>query len=309
MSTAPGAGIRRTTEARRHYRDLIDALLAEGDREAARACAELAVAQGIWRHPEQRPEHYVPSLEPCPVFDPAQFWFTGYLAESYPRIRAELDAVTAEFPDGFLPVEEPLLDRGRWEQVTFYEAGHRFADVCERFPVTASVVEGIPEAGGGGPGVVTLSWLYPGTHIRPHCGGSNARHRVHLGLRVPEGPRIRVGDRTLRWQEGECLVFDDSFEHEVWHEGTEPRVVLLLDVSHHALDPSVRDWILSARSEFDARIGSYMSERGIRRAELTEGALRLTADHGVTGLITRYLRENNASAIELRDGKARYEYR
>ncbi|MFJ5676408.1 aspartyl/asparaginyl beta-hydroxylase domain-containing protein [Streptomyces sp. NPDC093097] len=308
MSTPLNAGIRRTTDTRRHYRALIDALLAEGDRQAARACAELAVAQGIWRHPDQRPEHYVPSLEPCPVFDPAQFWFTAYLAESYPRIRAELDAVTAASPAGFLPVEEPLLDRGRWEQVTFYEAGHRFADACARFPVTASVIEGIPEAGSAGPGVATLSWLYPGTHIRPHCGGSNARHRVHLGLRVPEGPRIRVGDRTLRWQEGACLVFDDSFEHEVWHEGTEPRVVLLLDVSHHALDPGLRDWILSARSAFDARIGSYMSERGIQRAELTEGTLRLTADRGVTSRVTRHLRENNASAIELRDGKARYEH-
>ncbi|MCB5909695.1 aspartyl/asparaginyl beta-hydroxylase domain-containing protein [Streptomyces pinistramenti] len=309
MSAAQSAGIRRTTNARRLYRELIDALLAEGDRQAARACAELAVAQGVWRHPDQRPEHHVPSLEPRPVFDPAQFWFTRYLTESYPRIRAELDAVTTPSSGGFLPVEEPLLDRGRWEQVTFYEAGHRFADVCERFPVTASVIEGIPEATSGGPGVVTLSWLYPGTHIRPHCGGSNARQRVHLGLVVPEGPRIRIGDRTLRWKEGECLVFDDSFEHEVWHEGTEPRVVLLLDVSHHELDPSVRDWILSARSEFDERISSSMSERGIQRAELTDGALRLTADPGVTSLVTRYLREINASAIELRDGKARYEYR
>ena len=33
-------------------------------------------------------------------------------------------------------------------------------------------------------------------------------------------------------QEGKCLVFDDSFEHEVWHRGASRRVVLLLNIWH-----------------------------------------------------------------------------
>lgn len=28
------------------------------------------------------------------------------------------------------------------------------------------------------------------------------------------------------------MVFDDSFEHEVWHNGTETRLVLIVDVWH-----------------------------------------------------------------------------
>lgn len=28
------------------------------------------------------------------------------------------------------------------------------------------------------------------------------------------------------------MVFDDSFEHEVWHNGTAPRVVLIMDFWH-----------------------------------------------------------------------------
>mmetsp|Transcript_48536 Transcript_48536/g.95190 ORF Transcript_48536/g.95190 Transcript_48536/m.95190 type:complete len:346 (+) Transcript_48536:182-1219(+) len=31
--------------------------------------------------------------------------------------------------------------------------------------------------------------------------------------------RIRVANETRAWQEGKVLVFDDAFEHEVWHEG------------------------------------------------------------------------------------------
>ncbi|MFD5823967.1 aspartyl/asparaginyl beta-hydroxylase domain-containing protein [Lentzea sp. NPDC060358] len=307
MESTTTTGFRRLERARRRYAELINALLAAGDETAARACAELAVAQGIWRHPDQRPKHYVPSLPPIPVYDPADFWFTDYLRESYPRIRAELDSVTDPSARGFLPVEEPLVGAGRWDQVTLYDMGHRFDDACERFPVTAGVIEGIPEASSGGPGAVTLSWLYPGSHILPHCGGSNARQRVHLGLVVPEGPRMRVGDQILRWREGDCLVFDDSFEHEVWHEGTEPRVVLLMDVSHAGLDDSARDWILSARTAFDERIRAYMDERGIARAEMVDGVLHLVADGATTSLFTRHMREIDASAVEFRDGKVSYE--
>lgn len=31
------------------------------------------------------------------------------------------------------------------------------------------------------------------------------------------------------------LVFDDSFEHEVWHNGTSMRLVLIVDVWHPEL--------------------------------------------------------------------------
>jgi aspartate beta-hydroxylase len=43
------------------------------------------------------------------------------------------------------------------------------------------------------------------------CG----RLTVHLGLRVPRGCSLRVAEETRAWEEGKCLVFDDSFEHEV----------------------------------------------------------------------------------------------
>lgn len=34
------------------------------------------------------------------------------------------------------------------------------------------------------------------------------------------------------WEEGKVMIFDDSFEHEVWHRGTLPRLVLIVDVWH-----------------------------------------------------------------------------
>lgn len=36
------------------------------------------------------------------------------------------------------------------------------------------------------------------------------------------------------------MVFDDSFEHEVWHNGTSPRLVLIVDVWHPELTATER---------------------------------------------------------------------
>jgi hypothetical protein len=298
----PAAAVRWPDHVRRSYAQLIEVLLGADAVGAARDCAELAVRQGVWRHPLQRPTRYLPSLDPQPVYDPAGFWCCSYLEENFPMLAAELGAVTDPGDAGFLPVEEPLCGAGRWEQVTFYEAGQRFDDACARFPLTASVIDAIPEAAAAGVGVVTLSWLYPGSRIVPHCGGTNARLRVHLGLRVPPGAHLRVGDQVLNWQEGRCLVFDDSFEHEVWHDGDQPRVVLLMDISHPGLDSAARDRMLSGRDSYEARVRGFLAERGIRRVEVDGTDVRVLLDQGTSSQVARYLRERDAASVELREG-------
>ena len=64
-------------------------------------------------------------------------------------------------------------------------------------------------------GSAFFSLLRPGTHLRSHCGPTNARLRVHLGIAVPEGPcMIAVGGIARRWEEGRVFILDDSWEHE-----------------------------------------------------------------------------------------------
>jgi 2-methylisocitrate lyase-like PEP mutase family enzyme len=85
--------------------------------------------------------------------------------------------------------------------------------------------------------------LSPGARLQAHCGPTNARLRVHIGLSVPENAAMRVGNETRRWREGEAFIFDDSFEHEVWNEGSEPRLVFIFDVWHPQLTLAERDAI------------------------------------------------------------------
>jgi aspartate beta-hydroxylase len=297
-----------TAEARRAYANLVDTLVRDGRRDLAQSVARLAVEQGVWGSPLQRPTEYLPDGGDRPVYQPGDFWFTQHLEASYPRIRAEIDAVTDPGRQGFSPVEERLLGAGRWDQVILYEAGRRQDRACALFPVTTSVIEQIPEATTMGPGVVTLSWLEPGTHIVPHCGSTNAQLRVHLGLRVPEGVSIRVGEEVLRWQEGRCIVFDDSFEHEVWHKGDRPRVVLLFDVLHPRLNERQRTRALAGRRSVSAQIATYLAEHDIQRIEADPAGVVMRPSRGTATMVRRYMEETHAVAVELRDRQLHFEY-
>ena len=297
-----------TPEVRRRYAELIDGLLRDGNRATARRIAQVAVDDGVWADPLQRPLDLVPYGSRQPVYQPHDYWFVHHLEDHYPQLRAEIDTVTDPTRQGFEPVEEPLLAAGRWQQVVLYEAGRRQDAACTRFPVTASVVEQIPEATTFGPGVVTLSWLEPGAHVIPHCGRTNSQLRVHLGLDVPAGVSIRVGDQHLSWRDGECIVFDDSYEHEVWHRGDRPRLVLLMDVLYPALTEAQRSHVLARRASASTQIASYLAERGIHRVEMDEAGVVMRPASGTSALVRRYLAETRASAVELRDGSLHFEH-
>ena len=78
-----------------------------------------------------------------------------------------------------------------------------------------------------------FSILAPHKHIPDHCGPYKGIVRYHLALKVPEPReqcRIRVGDEIATWEEGRSLIFDDTYEHEVWNDTDDERVVLFLDV-------------------------------------------------------------------------------
>jgi aspartyl/asparaginyl beta-hydroxylase (cupin superfamily) len=121
-----------------------------------------------------------------------------------------------------------ITDDDRWK--TFFIYGYGFqADVgVEMCPRTAALMREIP-----GMTTAMLSILSPRKHILDHRGPYKGVLRYHLGLIVPreaEQCRIRVGDEVRHWEEGQSMVFDDTFNHEVWNDTDETRVVLFVDV-------------------------------------------------------------------------------
>ena len=119
-----------------------------------------------------------------------------------------------------------VLRCGDWQELILFGSG---GDE-RRAPLTCKLLRDIcPQAVTlceKGAGEVIFSMLKPGSHIRPHCAPTNHRLTCHLGLSVPgdqEGQRceIRVGKEWRGWSRGKALLFDDSFEHEVWNDDAE----------------------------------------------------------------------------------------
>lgn len=131
---------------------------------------------------------------------------------------------------------EKLLHSGHWKQYLLYSRGRKITSNCLRTPLTCQLIEMIPEARCTR-GQVKFSVLDPGTHIYPHCGPTNSRLRAHLALQAEEQLTfIRVANETRSWKQGELLIFDDSFEHEIWHNGTIQRLILIVDLWNPDLD-------------------------------------------------------------------------
>jgi aspartyl/asparaginyl beta-hydroxylase (cupin superfamily) len=98
---------------------------------------------------------------------------------------------------------------------------------CARCPRTSALLDGIP-----GLFEAFFSILDGGKSIPAHEGPYRGYIRYHLGLIVPRDnpPSIRLKDQLYTWKEGESVLFDDSWNHEVYNQCAEDRVVLIVDI-------------------------------------------------------------------------------
>lgn len=150
----------------------------------------------------------------------------GVIREEVERLLEDRDALP-NFQD-ISKDQIAITDDDRWK--TFFLYGYGFqADLGVRMcPRTAALTREIP-----GMTTAMISILSPRKHILDHRGPYKGVLRYHLGLIVPEDAescRIRVGDEIRHWEAGRSMLFDDTFNHEVWNDTDQTRVVLFVDV-------------------------------------------------------------------------------
>lgn len=164
--------------------------------------------------------------------DPRTFEWTGRLGIEWEAIRAEAQSLMPNL-SGVPPLRHVSPDHRRimleddWRTFFLWGYGYRVDENCRRCPNTAALVDTIPRLNSA-----FFSILMPGSHIASHRGPTKALLTCHLGLMVPNdsGCRMQLDGAEARWREGEWLVFDDTYRHEVWNDTSEPRVVLLVQV-------------------------------------------------------------------------------
>ncbi len=166
-------------------------------------------------------------------FPVERFPWVEQVEANWETIREELESVLedrAALPN-FQDISKDqieITDDDRWKTLFLYGYGFKADLPTQMCPRTAALMEQIP-----GMKTAMFSILSPRKHILDHRGPYKGVLRYHLGLIVPEDKeacRIRVGDDFRYWEAGKSMIFDDTFNHEVWNDTDETRVVLFVDV-------------------------------------------------------------------------------
>uniref|UniRef100_A0A671EGK0 Aspartyl/asparaginyl beta-hydroxylase n=1 Tax=Rhinolophus ferrumequinum TaxID=59479 RepID=A0A671EGK0_RHIFE len=231
------------TDDGRFYFHLGDAMQRVGNKEAYK-WYELGHKRGHFASVWQRSLYNVNGLKAQPWWTPKETGYTELvksLERNWKLIRDEGLSVMDEAKGLFLPEDENLREKGDWSQFTLWQQGRKNENACKGAPKTCSLLDKFPETTGCRRGQIKYSVMHPGTHVWPHTGPTNCRLRMHLGLVIPkEGCKIRCANETKTWEEGKVLIFDDSFEHEVWQDASSFRLIFIVDVWHPELTPQQR---------------------------------------------------------------------
>jgi beta-hydroxylase len=167
-----------------------------------------------------------------PKIDNSHFPYLQPLVDDWETIRDEALNVLRFREDipGFQdisPDQYRLAQGTNWKTFIIYGFGQLLETNAKLAPETARLLKGIPNLQ-----TAMFSILAPGYHIPAHKGVTKGILRSHIGLIIPkdfEKCRIRVDDTVTAWKPGEIFVFDDTYEHEVWNDTDEERVILLFD--------------------------------------------------------------------------------
>jgi aspartyl/asparaginyl beta-hydroxylase (cupin superfamily) len=156
------------------------------------------------------------------------------LERAYPSIRKELDGLMQRrvAMPRYHEVNRPATEissstPGNWNVFMLELLGHHPEQNRALCPETCAALAKVP-------GVLQafFSILDPGKSVPLHDGPYLGYLRYHLGVSIPKdaAPMIRVAGQEYVWREGEGVLFDDSWPHEVINASRQPRVVLIVDI-------------------------------------------------------------------------------
>lgn len=221
---------------------------------------EPEIINNKWR-PESEIHAYMPGLGPTKPFydDPtSQLELCKLLEDNYDIIKQEylalMDDINNGGEDRFQSVTSMNYDSG-WKTLVLFYNGHRIPGFPYHLcPTTTRILETVPLAGR----IAGFNRQQPNTGIPLHTDGNNMWLTTQMGICCPTNPggaHIRVGPDTRYYEEGKCLLYDTTYEHETFNENlSQERVVLHVDffniLQMTPIEIEVLQYIYHLREEF-----------------------------------------------------------
>ncbi|HEX3675229.1 MAG TPA: aspartyl/asparaginyl beta-hydroxylase domain-containing protein [Rhizomicrobium sp.] len=144
-----------------------------------------------------------------------------------------------------------------WRMHVMQAYGAPVRENLARCPTIARLLRECPEVLSA-----TYSFLAPGKHVPEHRGPFRGIMRFHVGLSMPRNAAGELG--AILWVDGvphkldngDCMLWDDTYPHEVLNATDEVRIALLLDVWRPRQPPdmaALSSVIVSTARAFAAR--------------------------------------------------------
>lgn len=217
-----------------------------------------------WRPRDKTPQHmsllydlsanavrrlYDARIDTPPVLD-AGIYFPDAVrfAKAWQAIRDEALAVAARMQaiprfHEVMPAQTPISahDGKDWRVYILKVYGTDIDNHLAACPTLAQLIANTPDVLSA-----TLSFLAPRKHIPRHRGPFRGVLRYQLGLSVPVDAQGRpaavlsLDDQEHRIGNGEHLLWDDTYPHEVWNHSDRMRTALLLDVRRRHMPADMR---------------------------------------------------------------------
>lgn len=189
-----------------------------------------------------------------PILDMSRDFAGGFaFTAEWKTIRDEALAVRARLNDiprfhEIMPEQASIsANDGRdWRMYILQAYGIELPQKMVECPRLAALVRQNPEVLSA-----SFSFLGPRKHIPPHRGPFRGIIRFYLPLYMPrtEDGRpaavLKIAGVEHRLDEGQVLLWDDTFEHEAWNGSDDVRIVLSLDVRRNAMPVDMR-WVSAA---------------------------------------------------------------
>lgn len=222
---------------------------------------------------------YDARIKGAPVLDARQLFPEAQrFIAAWPQLREEALSLVGSlqsvprFHELMASQAEISANDGRdWRIFVLKAYGAEIAQNLAACPHLAQLLAACPEVLSA-----SLSFLAPHKHIPRHRGPFRGVLRFQLGLSVPSAADGRpaavlaLADEEHRIGDGDALLWDDTFPHEVWNHSDQVRIALLLDVRRRGMPfdmallsrvligligATVR-WTVSGRSKSEALPGA-----------------------------------------------------
>lgn len=166
------------------------------------------------------------------LFSPKRFWSVQTLPQlkifderCISHVKTDLKRWTGEWINW---PEQELENTMGWTIIPLF-AFNTWLPAANHMSFTKNIVNSVP-----GMRTALFSRLRPGVRLTPHRGYAFlANHvlRCHIVLEcVDQTCYVEVNGRKKYANQGDIIVFDDSLMHTAGNEGSQDRIVLILDV-------------------------------------------------------------------------------